>query len=200
MQTLRRACFTFTVALLLFLAATGVSHAQTGSPAPSGASSREKKTGKKAPTSAVDINSAGQAELQSVPGIGAATAKKIIAGRPYSSVADLSKANISAKQIQSIAPMLTVSSAPTPNQSAHQSAPAPVAPRSSARQAVPSTTAPSPSVAAVTPPVASGQVWVNTKTKVFHREGDPWYGKTKNGKYMSEADAVKAGYRASKTP
>ena len=36
-------------------------------------------------------------------------------------------------------------------------------------------------------------VWVNPETKVFHRQGDKWYGKTKNGKYMTEADAVKAG-------
>jgi hypothetical protein len=41
-------------------------------------------------------------------------------------------------------------------------------------------------------------VWVNLETKVFHRSGDRWYGRTKRGKSMTEADAVKAGYRLSK--
>jgi hypothetical protein len=44
-----------------------------------------------------------------------------------------------------------------------------------------------------------GLVWVNTETKVFHREGSRYYGKTKQGKYMTEDEAVKAGYRATKS-
>jgi hypothetical protein len=46
---------------------------------------------------------------------------------------------------------------------------------------------------------AKGLVWVNTGTKVFHKDGQ-FYGKTKRGKFMTEADAQKAGYRAAREP
>jgi len=39
-------------------------------------------------------------------------------------------------------------------------------------------------------------VWVNTDSGVYHKPGTRWYGKTKQGKYMTEADAQKASYRA----
>jgi len=41
-------------------------------------------------------------------------------------------------------------------------------------------------------------VWVNLDSGVYHYSNSRYYGKTKNGKYMSEADAQKAGYRAAK--
>jgi hypothetical protein len=40
-----------------------------------------------------------------------------------------------------------------------------------------------------------GQVWVNTEAGVYHREGSPFYGTTAKGKYMTEQDAIQAGYK-----
>jgi competence protein ComEA len=59
----------------------------------------------------VDINNASQAELESIKGVGPATAKKIIAGRPYSSVNDLSKAGLSARAVEALKPYVTVGKA-----------------------------------------------------------------------------------------
>ena len=39
-----------------------------------------------------------------------------------------------------------------------------------------------------------GMVWVDAKKKIYYREHDPMYGKTKKGSYMSEGDAVNRGY------
>lgn len=39
------------------------------------------------------------------------------------------------------------------------------------------------------------KVWVNTHSGVYHCPGSRWYGKTKQGKYMGECAAQKAGYR-----
>ena len=68
-----------------------------------------------------------------------------------------------------------------------------------------SSTSASPSAASVTgstgtatpaPGGGHGLVWVNTETHVYHKEGSRFYGATKKGKYVSEADAIKEGDRA----
>lgn len=56
---------------------------------------------------------------------------------------------------------------------------------------------PAPSDRDIADAKAKGLVWVNTSSKVYHKEGE-FYGKTKQGKFMTEADAQKAGYRAAK--
>lgn len=44
-------------------------------------------------------------------------------------------------------------------------------------------------------PGKPGMVWVNMDTKVYHCPNTRWYGKTKNGKYLTEADAKAQGMR-----
>ena len=144
------------------------------------------------PGAKVDINSASQAELEKLPGVGAVSAKKIIAGRPYGSPADLSKAGLSAKAIEKITPLVAVGAAPAASPAA---VPKVVVPKAS-EPAVP---AGAKAVKQVQPPpVDSGMVWVNPDSKIYHKTGSKWYGKTKQGSYMTEAEAIRAGYRESK--
>src|SRR5260221_9563046 len=69
--------------------------------------------------------------------------------------------------------------------------------KSSKDKAAAATTA--PTQAEIADAKSKGLVWVNTSTKVYHKDG-PNYGTTKKGKFMTEADAQKAGYKAAKEP
>jgi hypothetical protein len=55
----------------------------------------------------------------------------------------------------------------------------------------------SPSDSDIAAAKASGKVWVNTESGVYHKSGR-WYGKTKAGKFMTESEAKAAGYKATK--
>lgn len=163
----------------------------------------------------VDLNTASQKDLEKLPAIGFFTARKIIAGRPYNSVDDLSRAGVSASAIAKIRGLVAVSAPPRTTRSLpRDSTPRPlpsqrddrVPPAGEPRQTAPPQTAgdrgeperESQRSTSVAPRAGSGMVWVNKDTKVFHREGDHWYGNTVHGAYMTEQDAVNAGYRESK--
>ena len=45
---------------------------------------------------------------------------------------------------------------------------------------------------------AAGEVWVNSKSGVFHAPNTTYYGKTKKGFFMPEAEAIAKGYRSVK--
>ena len=150
----------------------------------------------------VDLNTATQGELEALPGVGAATAKKILANRPYSSVADLSRAGVSASTMDKIRDKVQVGRAAKAARAAERTTEKTASREPAAKEERKSSTSAAagksePSVAYQAPP-SKGMVWVNLETKVYHREGDRWYGRTKRGKYMSEADASRAGYRLSK--
>ncbi len=159
-----------------------------------------KKTGK------LDLNTATKDQLDALTGIGDTFAQKIIEGRPYKSKSDLvRKGVLPSSTYDKIKDQVTARQAPT-SESSEPMPTGSVAARPekpSAAQRENSSTKRSEQTMAETntaqTPPEKGTVWVNLNSGVYHREGDRWYGKTKNGKFMSEADAQRAGYRVSRS-
>jgi hypothetical protein len=85
------------------------------------------------------------------------------------------------------------------NSTAAKPAAQPAAPASSGSTPAPSTATKSagakPSSSEIAAAQSARKVWVNTESGVYHKSGR-WYGKTKQGKFMTEAEAKSAGYKA----
>ena len=179
----------------------------------------------------VDLNTATAEQLQELPGIGEAYARKIIAERPYKSVADLKRAGLPRATMDKIDPLVKVEppavhkgakkldlNTATPEQlrelpgigeayakkiadNRPYKSTADLAraglPKATLDKIEPLVTVDSEPVIARTPP-RPGMVWVNTDSGIYHKEGSRWFGKTKEGKFMTESEATKAGYKATK--
>lgn len=90
--------------VLAFILAASVSFAAEKKVAPAmpavpAAPAVEKKVPAAAPMELIDINSATEAELKAIPGVGDAYAKKIIAGRPFSNKSQLLSKKIIPKPV-----------------------------------------------------------------------------------------------------
>ena len=157
----------------------------------------------------LDLNTASEAQLLELPGVGAVYAKKIMEGRPYKAISDLSEAGLPPSTIAKISGMVTVSHAhrrtSTESSRTPQSTTAdrPVqrgdstrtrasnradAPANDGSSRTNSTQADSSATA--------GKVWLNTNTHIYHKSDSRWYGKTHEGKFVSEEEAIREGARA----
>ena len=121
-------------------------------------------------------------------------------------------ATVCVVQAQSPSPAESPAASPSPAEKAASPSPAEspaaspkakptpkrVKPTPTARRAVSPSPAGRTTEEVTNPPAPGGghgQVWVNTETGFYHREGSRFYGTTRKGKYMTEQDAKQAGYK-----
>lgn len=114
----------------------------------------------------VDINTADQKILESLPGVGPATAKEIVKGRPYKSVDDLANVKgIGKSKLEKIKPLVTVGGQPAAQapSAAGAAAGAAASKATTATQAAPKV--PAEAKKAAKAAVPTGPVNINTASK-----------------------------------
>ncbi len=129
----------------------------------------------------IDLNSADQKTLESLPGVGKSTAKAIIAGRPYKSVDDLKKVKgISESKFNKIKDIVTVGAATVkPAAAPSPAAGAAAAPAAASQKAAPAQKEATEKASKSASKLAPGQlVNINTASKE-ELDALPGIGKTK---------------------
>jgi competence protein ComEA len=123
----------------------------------------------------IDLNTASEKELESIKGVGPATAKKIMAGRPYKSVDDLSKAGISAKTIEEMKPLVKVGPPAIPPRTTTpaKETPAKASPPAAAVKETPAKAPPMPPPRASTPAPQKASTPAVTKEKTSAKAAAP---------------------------
>jgi competence protein ComEA len=144
----------------------------------------------------VDLNSATADELEALSGIGKATATKIIEHRPYARKDELVEKKIVSRGTYDKIRDRVVAHGAAADKSRGDKTRGSADGRPSVRTRDGGAVSASPRQ--TTQNESARKVWVNTATGVYHRDGDVWYGKTKQGEYMTEDEAIRAGYRLSK--
>ena len=113
-----------------------------------------------------DLNKASEKELESIKGVGPATAKKIIENRPYKSVDELSKTGIPTKTIEGIKPHVTVGPAAPAEKAGAKVAGAPEKAKPATEKAKPTAAEKGKAVEKSAPKLAPGQkININTASK-----------------------------------
>ena len=103
------AVFVPLVAAALCAVTPALAPAQTQTAPPVRTKAAEKVRTRPAAAAPLDLNRASAEEMKdTLPGVGEATAAKIVAGRPYRSVDDLAKAGVPAREIERIRPLVSV--------------------------------------------------------------------------------------------
>ena len=114
-----RAAATVALAALVTAAGLGQGQGQTAAPTASRGQVKDKAKAK----TLVDLNTATLLELEELPSVGPAVAKKIVSGRPYKAIDDLTKAGISDRTLGAIRDLVQVGAGSTAKAAVKRAAP-----------------------------------------------------------------------------